>query len=192
MGILIKVSLMMILMVCLSRLGAAAVYTVGDSTGWASGADYTTWTSDKAFAVGDTLVFNYSPGHTVDEVSQADFQSCTTGNSITTDSSGATKITLKTAGTHYFICAIPGHCAGGMRLAVPVAAAGSTTTAPATTPATATATATTTTTSPVPPTPRTGSFAQPYSAAASVVLSPGMAVMLGFVVVGFKSLVFWA
>ncbi|GER40256.1 cupredoxin superfamily protein [Striga asiatica] len=179
-----RVGLMMVLMVYMSRLGAAAVYTVGDSTGWASGADYTTWTSDKAFAVGDTLVFNYSPGHTVDEVSQADFQSCTTGNSITTDSSGATKITLKTAGTHYFICAIPGHCAGGMRLAVPVAAGGTTTTT--TTPATAT---TTTTTSPVPPTPRAGSFAQ--SAAAAAVLSPGMAVILGFVVVGFKSLVFW-
>lgn len=31
-------------------------------------------------------------------------------------------ITLKTAGTHYFICGIPGHCSGipGMKLAVTV------------------------------------------------------------------------
>lgn len=30
-------------------------YTVGDSSGWATGVDYTTWTSDKTFAVGDNL-----------------------------------------------------------------------------------------------------------------------------------------
>jgi hypothetical protein len=30
-------------------------YTVGDSSGWASGVDYSTWASDKTFNVGDTL-----------------------------------------------------------------------------------------------------------------------------------------
>lgn len=33
----------------------AAVYTVGETSGWAIGADYSTWTSDKTFAVGDSL-----------------------------------------------------------------------------------------------------------------------------------------
>lgn len=33
----------------------AKVYTVGDTSGWAIGADYGTWTSDKTFAVGDSL-----------------------------------------------------------------------------------------------------------------------------------------
>lgn len=33
----------------------ATVYTVGDSAGWSMGVDYTSWTSGKTFAVGDTL-----------------------------------------------------------------------------------------------------------------------------------------
>lgn len=68
------------------------------------------------------IVFNYGAGHTVDEVKESDYKSCTTGNSLSTDSSGTTTITLKTAGTHYFICAAPAHCDGGMKLAVKVKA----------------------------------------------------------------------
>ncbi|KAJ6730311.1 BLUE COPPER PROTEIN-LIKE [Salix viminalis] len=102
-------------------------HTVGGSSGWAIGMDYSTWTSGKTFSVGDTLVFNYGGGHTVDEVSASDYRKCTTGNAITSDSSGATTVALKTAGTHYFICGVPGHCGGGMKLAVTVAAAGSST-----------------------------------------------------------------
>lgn len=75
-------------------------------------------------------VFNYGSGHTVDEVSGSDYKTCTTGNSITSDSSGATTIPLKTAGTHYFICGVVGHCGMGMKLSVTVGS-GSTTTAPA-------------------------------------------------------------
>lgn len=33
----------------------ATVYTVGDSSGWTMGADYSTWTSGKTFTVGDSL-----------------------------------------------------------------------------------------------------------------------------------------
>ncbi|XP_057730958.1 blue copper protein-like [Arachis stenosperma] len=98
----------------------ATVYTVGDTSGWATGGDYSTWASGKNFVVGDSLVFNYGSGHTVDEVKESDYKSCSTGNSISTDSSGATTIPLKTSGTHYFICSVPGHCSGGMKLAVTV------------------------------------------------------------------------
>ncbi|KAL6527281.1 hypothetical protein OROGR_016371 [Orobanche gracilis] len=118
-------NLMVVLVLLICRGVPAEVYTVGDSSGWAMGADYSTWPTDKTFTVGDTLAFNYAPGHTVDEVSAKDYKSCTTGNSITTDSSGATSIALKTSGTHYFICGVPGHCSGGMKLAVTVAAAAS-------------------------------------------------------------------
>ncbi|CAI9757867.1 unnamed protein product [Fraxinus pennsylvanica] len=82
---------------CGVAISVATDYTVGDTSGWSIGADYSTWTSGKTFAVGDTLVFNYPSGHTVDEVSENDYTSCTTGNSISTDSSGATSVTLKTA-----------------------------------------------------------------------------------------------
>jgi hypothetical protein len=30
-------------------------HTVGDSSGWAIGMDYSTWTSGKTFSVGDSL-----------------------------------------------------------------------------------------------------------------------------------------
>ncbi|KAL8096377.1 blue copper protein-like [Apium graveolens] len=124
--------------VCLILILSTAVpsfgkdYTVGDSSGWALSVDYGTWASDKTFNVGDSLVFNYGTGHTVDEVSSSDYGSCTIGNSITTDNTGSTTIPLKTAGKHYFICGVIGHCSGGMKLAVTVAAgAGSATPAPA-------------------------------------------------------------
>ncbi|ESW08277.1 hypothetical protein PHAVU_009G033500 [Phaseolus vulgaris] len=130
----------------------ATLHTVGDSSGWAIGADYSSWTSGKTFAVGDTLVFNYGAGHTVDEVKESDYKSCTAGNSISSDSSGASTIALKTAGTHYFICSVPGHCSGGMKLAVTVKAGKDTTPSTGTaspsdgTATTATPTSTTTTT----------------------------------------------
>ncbi|KAL5074913.1 hypothetical protein RYX36_013897 [Vicia faba] len=113
----------------------ATVYTVGDTSGWTIGGDYSTWASDKTFAVGDSLVFNYgASGHTVDEVKESDYKSCTSGNSISTDSSGATTIPLKKAGKHYFICGVPGHCTGGMKLSIKVKASSGSSAAPSATP----------------------------------------------------------
>ncbi|KAK8643110.1 hypothetical protein V6N13_012424 [Hibiscus sabdariffa] len=106
----------------------ATVYTVGDTSGWTTGVDYSTWTQGKTFRVGDSLVFNYPSFHTVDEVSSSDYSTCTVGNAIRSDNSGATTVTLKTAGTVYFICGATGHCANGMKLAVKVESGSSTTT----------------------------------------------------------------
>lgn len=33
----------------------ATDYTVGDTSGWAIGADYSTWAASKSFTVGDSL-----------------------------------------------------------------------------------------------------------------------------------------
>lgn len=95
-------------------------------------------------------VFNYGSGHTVDEVKQSDYSTCTIGNSITTDNTGATTILLQTPGTHYFICGIIGHCGSGMKLSVKALASGGSTTS-----ANSTST-TTTSTSPPSTTPATG------------------------------------
>ncbi|GMY28794.1 blue copper protein isoform X1 [Fagus crenata] len=147
-----------LLVLCMVVPSLATVYTVGDSTGWTTGVDYSTWTSGKTFVVGDSLVFNYGGGHTVDEVSSSDYSTCTAGNSISTDSSGATTFPLKTAGSRYFICAAVGHCGSGMKVAVTVAKASTTTptsggttnttitTPSANTPSTTTTTPSTTTT----------------------------------------------
>nr|Q41001.1 RecName: Full=Blue copper protein; Flags: Precursor [Pisum sativum]CAA80963.1 blue copper protein [Pisum sativum]prf//2115352A blue Cu protein [Pisum sativum] len=136
----------------------ATVYTVGDTSGWVIGGDYSTWASDKTFAVGDSLVFNYGAGaHTVDEVKESDYKSCTSGNSISTDSTGATTIPLKKAGKHYFICGVPGHSTGGMKLSIKVKASSGSSAAPSATPSSSgkgspssddTPAATTTTTTP--------------------------------------------
>ncbi|KAK8580375.1 hypothetical protein V6N13_143482 [Hibiscus sabdariffa] len=112
----------LLLVSCMVVPSLAKVYTVGDGSGWTTGVDYSTWTSGKSFKVGDSLAFNYPSSHTVDEVSSSDYSSCTVGNAITTDNSGATTIALKKAGTHYFICGVVGHCATGMKLAVKVEA----------------------------------------------------------------------
>ncbi|XP_027368395.1 blue copper protein-like [Abrus precatorius] len=100
----------------------AAIHTVGDTSGWTIGTDYSTWAGSLTFVVGDSLVFNYGTGHSVDKVKKSDYKTCSVGNSLSTESSGATTIGPKSVGTHYFICSIPGHCKGGMKLAVAVKA----------------------------------------------------------------------
>ncbi|XP_007052334.2 PREDICTED: uclacyanin-3 [Theobroma cacao] len=112
------------LLLLLATPAAYAVqYTVGDSTGWTSTGDYTTWVQGKTFNVGDTLLFKYDSSHKVDEVSKSDYGNCNSGNSLKSYSDGNTVITLSTAGSMYFICPTVGHCAGGMKLAIDVVAA---------------------------------------------------------------------
>ena len=66
-------------------------------------------------------MFNYAGGaHNVAEVSAADYASCSAANALSSDGSSATTIALKTAGKHYFICGVPGHCAAGQKLNVRV------------------------------------------------------------------------
>lgn len=131
-----SLALAALLLVSCTSMAVAAKYTVGDTSGWTTGVDYTTWASDKIVRIGDTLAFNYAGGaHTVDEVSAADYASCSASNALSSDSTGTTSIALKTSGKHYFICGVSGHCSNGMKLVVDVADA-SPTPSPATTPAT--------------------------------------------------------
>ncbi|CAI9291682.1 unnamed protein product [Lactuca saligna] len=118
----IKMVSLMAILSCIT-FTSAKVYTVGDSGGWALSVDYTAWTSDKTFLVGDRLVFNYDSSHTVDEVSSDDYTTCNVGNSIMSYNSGTTTITLNTTGSHYFICGVVGHCSVGMKLTVDVTGA---------------------------------------------------------------------
>ncbi|KAH9601959.1 hypothetical protein KSS87_000332 [Heliosperma pusillum] len=104
----------------------ATVYTVGDASGWTLGVDYGTWSSSNSFLVGDSLVFDYGSGHTVDEVKPSDYKTCTIGNPITTDNKGSSTILLQTPGTHFFICGVIGHCSTGMKLSVNVLASAGT------------------------------------------------------------------
>nr|CAB3470015.1 unnamed protein product [Digitaria exilis] len=135
-GRVASLTLAALLIVSCVSTATATKYTVGDSSGWTTTGDYATWASGKKFKVGDTLVFTYASGaHTVDEVSAADYASCSSSNALSSDSTGSTTVTLKTAGKHYFICGVAGHCSSGMKLAVDVAAAKAPTPAPAPAPA---------------------------------------------------------
>ncbi|XP_075647092.1 mavicyanin-like [Castanea sativa] len=124
-----------------------AQHVVGGSQGWIQTGDYTTWANSQTFAVGDTLLFTYDTTHQVDEVNQADYNSCTSSNAIKNYNGGSTTIPLTTAGPMYFICPTPGHCTQGMKLSITVVAAGTTPSGSPTTP---------TVTSPPPPPAKNG------------------------------------
>ncbi|PAN33524.1 hypothetical protein GQ55_6G027500 [Panicum hallii var. hallii] len=103
-----------------------ASYTVGAPAGsWDFQTNYTRWASGISFRAGDQLVFKYSPAaHNVVEVSKADHDSCTASRPLATFATGDDTVPLPAGGvTRYFICGVPGHCAGGMKLAVRVEAA---------------------------------------------------------------------
>ncbi|KAJ0984573.1 hypothetical protein J5N97_002929 [Dioscorea zingiberensis] len=117
----------LLLIMCCVTWGSATIYTVGDSNGWNTGVDYSSWANDKTFVVGDTLVFNYASGlHNVAEVTTSDYESCTTSNVINSDNSGTTRVELSSPGRHHFICGVPGYCSQGMKLAVTAETASST------------------------------------------------------------------
>ncbi|CAH2063417.1 unnamed protein product [Thlaspi arvense] len=104
----------------------AVTFQVGDTAGWNNGVNYTTWVNGKIFRVGDTLEFKYGPSHSVSVVDKPDYDNCD-GSRPTQSFSGGreTKIRLRSVGTMHFLCPTPGHCLGGMKLAVPILAAAS-------------------------------------------------------------------
>ncbi|XP_004306982.1 PREDICTED: uclacyanin-3-like [Fragaria vesca subsp. vesca] len=145
----------LILLVAAPAAVFGADHIVGDDQGWNSGVDYETWASGKTFTVGDTLVFNFLSNHEVDEVSLADYNGCSSSNTIKNYDSSPAKITLSKAGPSYYICPTPGHCASGMKLLVNAVAAGTPSATPPTTPTTPAPPTTTPappTTTPAPPT----------------------------------------
>ncbi|KAG9132752.1 hypothetical protein Leryth_014029 [Lithospermum erythrorhizon] len=180
----------LMLIAYLARPAMSATYTVGDTGGWALGVDYGTWASDKTLKVGDSLVFNYGSSHSVSEVTASDYNSCSSSNALTTDSSGATTIALKTTGKHYFVCGVPGHCDGGMKLAVTVKGATDTATpsGTTTTPSGATTTnpETPTTSTTTTPTSTNNAVPHPASSAGGSLLSPFGGVFVACFGVMFK------
>ncbi|GJN12491.1 hypothetical protein PR202_ga30773 [Eleusine coracana subsp. coracana] len=116
-------------------LGTAhgASYTVGAPAGsWDLRTNYANWVSSITFRAGDVLVFKYARGtHDVLEVSKADYDSCSGSSPIASFQAGDDRVPLPTGGvTRYFICGVPGHCDGGMKLAVRVEATGPNAAAP--------------------------------------------------------------
>ncbi|XP_057485690.1 early nodulin-like protein 2 [Actinidia eriantha] len=104
---------------------AAKTYVVGDDLGWlvppGGAIAYSTWAYNKTFFIGDTLVFNFVKGvQDVAEVSKAAYESCDTTTPITVLTTSPAKITLTTAGDHFFTSTYPRHCGLGQKLAISV------------------------------------------------------------------------
>ncbi|KAL8126701.1 hypothetical protein AgCh_013826 [Apium graveolens] len=98
---------------------ATTTFTVGGPTGgWDIATNLKAWSSSQAFAVGDSLVFQYTPNHNLLEVSKEDYDTCQNSNPIQVYPSGATPITLTAPGSRYFICGVGGHCSLGMKVEI--------------------------------------------------------------------------
>ncbi|KAH7576336.1 hypothetical protein ACOSP7_003420 [Xanthoceras sorbifolium] len=98
------------------KTGEAAVFTVGDTSGWSFNVQ--SWTDGKKFKAGDTLIFNYDRSfHNVAVVGVNEYKSCTSSPSSKTYSSGRDRIKLS-KGKNYFICSVPTHCNSGLNIAV--------------------------------------------------------------------------
>ncbi|KAK7391574.1 hypothetical protein VNO78_19991 [Psophocarpus tetragonolobus] len=99
---------------------SATTYTVGDSSGWDISSNLDTWITDKKFKVGDALVFQYSSGQSVEEVTKENFDTCNTTNILATYGNGNTTVSLTKAGDRYFVSGNKLYCLGGMKLHVHV------------------------------------------------------------------------
>ncbi|WOL18170.1 chemocyanin-like [Canna indica] len=97
-------------------------YTVGDADGWNTGSNYLLWSKEYNFTVGDVLVFKYVPvQHNVYQVTEATYRFCDSSSGVVkTYGTGNDRVTLAEATSYWFICAVAGHCQGGMKLGVSV------------------------------------------------------------------------
>lgn len=137
------------------------------------------------------IVFQFDSTHDVVEVNKANYDSCGTGNSISTTVTSPARVSLTSPGSRYFICGRGAHCSQGMKVQIDVVAA--TTPAPpqSTTPSTPTTPAPpqTTTPSSSPPPPVTGETVNPPSnLAISLKMTAGTILGFGFLVMMLLSL----
>ncbi|XP_024996639.1 mavicyanin-like [Cynara cardunculus var. scolymus] len=103
--------LIIVTLVVLASSISAKEYIVGDESGWTLDFDYQTWAKDKAFFVGDKLVFNYASGtHNVMKVNGTGFQQCIVSSANGTLTSGRDIIPLQTPGRKWYICGVAKHC----------------------------------------------------------------------------------
>ncbi|KAM0919392.1 hypothetical protein ACQ4PT_008294 [Festuca glaucescens] len=118
-------ALLLVIVSMAALLGTAlgASYTVGAPGGsWDLKTNYTRWASGVKLYAGDQLRFQYTVAeHNVVEVTKSGYDACNgSNNTVATYQTGNDTIPLAAAGSRYFICGVPGHCAAGMKLQVNV------------------------------------------------------------------------
>ncbi|KAM0934987.1 putative Phytocyanin domain, cupredoxin [Dioscorea sansibarensis] len=174
-----------VLLVGMVAGAAAATQHVvgGTATGWTippNATFYSEWAASQTFVVGDSLVFNFTTGaHNVIEVRKSDYDACTSKNKIgSTITKGPATVTISSAGQHFYICGVPGHCSGaGQKLAITVTGSSTTEQAPTTAPSGAAPGGSTPTTTPSPESAPGPSATKGSSSATSLASSLPMAVV---------------
>ncbi|KAK9706186.1 hypothetical protein RND81_07G109600 [Saponaria officinalis] len=101
---------------------------VGDGSGWTfppSAGFYDTWAAKQHFAVGDTLVFEFTSGHTVATVTSKEaYDKCDASldkNAVIV-TKGPYEVSLTSAGQYYYLCTVGAHCTNGQKFAATVSA----------------------------------------------------------------------
>ncbi|KAM0039546.1 putative Phytocyanin domain, cupredoxin [Helianthus debilis subsp. tardiflorus] len=122
-----------VMLLMLSTQGSAEQFIVGGKQGWEQSTDFDTWASAQTFKVGDTIVFNYSPMHSVAELgSEDEYKKCDVGSATNSMSDGNSVVKLTKVGTRYFACGTAGHCDQGMKVKITTVSASSSGSSPST------------------------------------------------------------
>ncbi|KAH7686674.1 Cupredoxins domain-containing protein [Dioscorea alata] len=154
-------SVAMLLVAMVAGAAASTKHVVGNSTGWTippNATFYSDWAASQKIFVGDSLVFNFQTGtHNVIEVAKSDYDACTSKNKIgSAINTGPATVTISSAGQHFYICGVTGHCNAGQKLAITVTGSSTTAQAPAQAPGGPAPAGSTPTTTP-PPSPESAS-----------------------------------
>ncbi|KAL6844943.1 hypothetical protein ACP4OV_025602 [Aristida adscensionis] len=109
-----------VLAVFAADLCAATDHIVGANHGWNPNINYSLWSGNQTFYVGDLISFRYQKGtHNVFEVNETGYDNCTMAGVAGNWSSGKDFIPLPEARRYYFICG-NGFCLQGMKVAITV------------------------------------------------------------------------
>ncbi|PAN13795.1 hypothetical protein PAHAL_2G364000 [Panicum hallii] len=101
-------------------LSAATDHIVGANHGWNPNINYSLWSGNQTFYVGDLISFRYQKGtHNVFEVNETGYDNCTMDGVAGNWTSGKDFIPLPEARRYYFICG-NGFCRQGMKVAITV------------------------------------------------------------------------
>uniref|UniRef100_A0A0E0M4G3 Phytocyanin domain-containing protein n=1 Tax=Oryza punctata TaxID=4537 RepID=A0A0E0M4G3_ORYPU len=101
-------------------LAGATDHIVGANHGWNPNIDYSLWSGNQTFYVGDLISFRYQKGtHNVFEVNQTGYDNCTMAGVTGNWTSGKDFIPLNDSRRYYFICG-NGFCQAGMKVAITV------------------------------------------------------------------------
>ncbi|KAJ4822153.1 hypothetical protein Tsubulata_017314, partial [Turnera subulata] len=108
------------LILCSATSTSATDHIVGANKGWNPGINYTLWSNNQTFYVGDLISFRYQKTqYNVFEVNQTGYDNCTTEGAVGNWSSGKDFIPLNKAKRYYFICG-NGQCFNGMKVSIVV------------------------------------------------------------------------